>query len=247
MRRKVIMNKYNIRIKISKNLKSILSICFLIVILGGIVYVSVYTQNAQSSQNIIRVNKEILPSLDDMKSVDLNMSETKTHHTLDEKNINIVDGKIQSDFGVSLLSSKLASENPYIIEKVETDYENYVELRFKNYIIGDTSGFQYNKREAFYTYKEGKTFFSPLSLQVYIILSEDQMNKGMNIDYMGDFKFEEQYVSKQGYKVNIIRSKKKDNLNRYAIFVADGIRYTLEGRIALENMKAVVDTMEYIK
>lgn len=32
---------------------------------------------------------------------------------------------------------------------------------------------------------------------------------------------------------------------KIAVFVADGIHYTLKGRTSLENIKTIVDSMEY--
>ena len=62
----------------------------------------------------------------------------------------------------------------------------------------------------------------------------------------------ESYQSKQGYLVNILRATTIEEKDRnmgykskcYAIFVADGIRYTLSGSIELEKMKELVDSMQ---
>ncbi len=75
------------------------------------------------------------------------------------------------------------------------------------------------------------------------------MEYGWDIDYLGMYQFKENYISLQGYKVNLLEDTIKNKTENYisekcAIFVADGIRYTLKGRTSFENMKYIVDTME---
>ena len=67
----------------------------------------------------------------------------------------------------------------------------------------------------------------------------------MNDEYVGeDFSFVEQYISRQGYKVNVIKLE-YDPEWYIAIFVADGVRYELYGVRELEEIKEVVDSMSY--
>ena len=61
----------------------------------------------------------------------------------------------------------------------------------------------------------------------------------------------EEYQSAQGYKVNLIQDNNGDEkLNegvvseKIAVFVSDGIRYTLKGRVSVDTMKTIVDTMK---
>lgn len=242
----MIVNKKNPYIIIEKKLISIFFIVILFMAICTTVYANLYRENH------IKVNNETLPELDAMYAINSKIIETSDIKIINEKNINIIEGKIENNFGISLLSSKLASSNPYLIKKIRTDDKNYAIITLENYVLGDTSDFHYNKKDGFYSYKSGEKFFSPLSLQIDIILSEEQMNNGWDTEYLGSYKFEEQYVSKQGYKVNIVSSKIKDNINnknseKCAIFVSDGIRYTLKGRTSLENIKKVIDTMEYTK
>lgn len=91
---------------------------------------------------------------------------------------------------------------------------------------------------------------SPISLQADIILSETQLNNVWTTDYLGMYGFVEQFVSEQGYKVNLIEEKNDGNQPRNfvskktAIFVADGIRYTLTGRTTVDNIKQIVNSMK---
>ena len=91
---------------------------------------------------------------------------------------------------------------------------------------------------------------SPISLQADIVLSETQLNNLWTTDYLGMYSFVEQFVSEQGYKVNLIEETIDGNQpqnfvsKKTAVFVADGIRYTLTGRTTVENMKQIVNSMK---
>lgn len=66
---------------------------------------------------------------------------------------------------------------------------------------------------------------------------------------MGYYQFAKEYTSKQGYKVNVLEDTVEDQPEDYvsekaAVFVADGIEYTVKGRTSLENIKMIVDSME---
>ena len=86
-----------------------------------------------------------------------------------------------------------------------------------------------------------------------IICSDEQLEIGWEKDYLGAFEFEETYQSGSGYTVNILRDnavEEKDTHTGYktkccAIFVADGIRYTLSGQVEIEKMKEIVNSMHY--
>lgn len=149
-----------------------------------------------------------------------------------------------------MLNSVLSQNNPYMLGEIETDNKDFAILSFENYILGDTGNYNYLPNEDFYTYDHGKEYYSPVSLTVDIMLSEAQMKNGWDTDYLGFYEFKENYVSAQGYKVNLIEDTTgEDNVENYvsekcAVFVADGIRYTLKGRTSYENMKNIVDTMK---
>ncbi len=216
----------------------------LILSLSCISYANYYIKDS------VKVNKEELPEIDEMYNVSSDAFEMLNNESgpVYDKNSN---GGLQTKLGISLLTSELASENPYVIEKIQTDNKDYAILTFKNYILGDTSNYHYNKEEGYYDYMAGKEYYSPILLEVDIMLSEEQMRRGWDAEYLGGYQFKEQYVSKQGYKVNIIEGTQINNqMENYiseknAIFVADGIRYTLRGRTSIENIKNIVDTMEY--
>ena len=83
-----------------------------------------------------------------------------------------------------------------------------------------------------------------------LILSQKQLDQGWDTDYLGFYEYVESYTSKQGYKVNLIQDTTGENESedyiseKCAVFVADGIRYTLCGRISMAMIKEIVDSME---
>ena len=47
-------------------------------------------------------------------------------------------------------------------------------------------------------------FLSFISLTVRLILSEEQLNRGWDWEYLGMYRFAESYTSGQGYRVNLV-------------------------------------------
>lgn len=134
---------------------------------------------------------------------------------------------------------------------IETDNKDFAIITLDNYIIGDTTNYQYLSEEGFYEYNHGEEYYSPVSLTIDMMLSQEQEKNGWESDYLGLYQFKDNYVSEQGYQVNLIEDMTDEGRNpnyvseKCAVFVADGVRYTLEGRTTFENMKKIVDTMKY--
>lgn len=157
---------------------------------------------------------------------------------------------MKEEMGIALLDTELSEDNPYMLGNIFGDKTDFYSLDIQNFILGDTSDYQYLPEENRYTYKKGAEYCSPVSLGVNIILSESQLKKGWNVDYLGMYEFVEQFESEQGYKVNLIQSaggdaKMQDGYvcRKCAVFVADGIYYTLTGQVSIEKMKEIVNTM----
>ena len=194
-----------------------------------------------------KVNELELPELDPMK---ITKQIKNGERNIKSQSISRENYKqIQEHLGVSLLNSELSKDDKYMISDVETDNKDYAIIKCDNYILGDTSNYSYND-EGFYSYDEGNLYKSPISIQADIILSETQLNNVWTTDYLGMYGFVEQFVSEQGYKVNLIESKNDGNQpqdfvsKKIAVFVADGIRYTLTGRTTVDNMKQIVNSMK---
>lgn len=235
------MKNYNGRRKSTKKLTIVLCMMVFAIVFSSTVY-GVKLVNEQS-----KVNELELPELDSMKITKQikNIEESIKPQSISRENYK----QIQEQLGVSLLNSELSKDDKYMISDVETDNKDYAIIKCDNYILGDTSNYSYND-EGFYSYDEGNLYKSPISIQADIILSETQLNNVWTTDYLGMYGFVEQFVSEQGYKVNLIESKNDGNQpqdfvsKKIAVFVADGIRYTLTGRTTVDNMKQIVNSMK---
>lgn len=235
------MKNNNGRKKSTKKLTIALCMVIFAVVFSSTVY-AVKLVNEQS-----KVNELELPELDSMK---ITKQIKNIEKSIKPQSISKMNYKqIQEQLGVSLLNSELSKDDKYMISDVETDNKDYAIIKCDNYILGDTSNYSYNE-EGFYSFDEGNLYKSPISLQADIILSETQLNNVWTTDYLGMYGFVEQFVSEQGYKVNLIEEKNDGNQpqkfvsKKIAVFVADGIRYTLTGRTTVDNMKQIVNSMK---
>lgn len=200
----------------------------------------------------INVNGETLPELDQMQITELpetngsedaygTVSQTYTSYR-----------RMIEELGINLLDTDLELDNPYMSIDLTTDNKDYCFITVENYIIGDVTEFRLIPDGTAYVYEHGKTYYSPVSLSVEIILSQEQLDIGLDKDYLGMYEYVENYRSAQGYKVNVLRGTESDGredtddivTEKTAIFVADGIRYTLTGRVSLDTLKEIVDSMQ---
>lgn len=236
------MKNYNGREKSTKKLTVILCMMVFAIVFSSTIY-AVKLVNEQT-----KVNELELPELDSMKVTNQIKNREKG---IKPQSISRMNYKqIQERLGISLLNSELSKDDKYMISDVETDNKDYAIIKCDNYILGDTSNYSYNEEDGFYSYDEGNLYKSPISIQADIILSETQLNNVWTTDYLGMYGFVEQFVSEQGYKVNLIETKNDGNQpqnfvsKKIAVFVADGIRYTLTGRTTVDNMKQIVNSMK---
>ena len=158
--------------------------------------------------------------------------------------------KIQEELGIHLLDTELSANNPYMQGHIMTDGSDFAMITVENYILGDTGRYQFLEEENRYAYESGNVFLSPISLTVRLILSEEQLNRGWDWEYLGMYRFAESYTSGQGYRVNLVERTLENGdtgnavLEKSAVFVADGVEYTLRGRVSMETMKGIVETMK---
>lgn len=201
--------------------------------------------------NKVNVNDTIMPELDEMKKVSmLHIYGNADEYGMVDETFTDYD-EMKSKTGIALLDSELAGEHSYMQGRLETDNQDFAILTIDNFILGDTCNYQYLPEERRYQYEQGTEYKSPVSLSIDIILSEKQLENGWDTDYLGLYECVESYTSAQGYRVNLIQDtlgEDTDTQNyvseKIAVFVADGIRYTLKGRTSTETMKEIVDSME---
>lgn len=220
------------------------AIAAIIMLSGTTVFAGYYLLNK------ISVNETVLPELDNMEIIDtLSLAAGSDEYGMTNEQFTDYNA-LQRKMGISLLDSELAKDDSYIQGKVMTDNKDFAIITIENYILGDTSNFNYLADEGWYQYEHGEEYYSPVSLTVDLILSENQLATGWNTDYLGMYEYVESYTSSQGYKVNLIQdTTDEEKVSGYvsekcAIFVVDGIRYTLKGRISFDTMRTIVDSMK---
>lgn len=200
--------------------------------------------------NNIQVNDEVLPELDSMEIVRINAPNAAANeYGILEKDYGSYS-ELRKELDINLLDSELSGDNPYIQCHIRTDPTSFAMITVNNFILGDTGNYQLMEETNRYSYDHGEVYDSPVSLSADLILGEEQMAHGWDTDYLGMYRFVEQYVSAQGYLVNLMEDTIGEEppadyvSKKMAVFVADGIRYTLAGQVSTDTMKELVDTMK---
>lgn len=148
--------------------------------------------------------------------------------------------KLKEDIKVPLLDTKYADAEFQEVLYHEAPQGKYELIRVLDYIPDKRDGKSVTGYEI-----DGTQILSAISMNIYLALDETALETELNDEYVGeDFSFVEQYISRQGYKVNVIKLE-YDPEWYIAIFVADGVRYELYGVRELEEIKEVVDSMSY--
>ncbi|MCI8372846.1 MAG: hypothetical protein HFI75_10735 [Lachnospiraceae bacterium] len=216
-----------------------------VVMLGGsMVYGGYYILNS------VQVNEETLPELDAMEAVQIRpLQTTPDQYGMLQKDFRDYRS-VKEELGIRLLDSSLCGNHPYMRCRVRTDGTDFAIVTVENFIIGDIEQISFIEEEQRYSYERGIEYASPITLTADLILSELQLEQGWQTDYLGMYRFVEAYTSRQGYRVNVvedtIHGKQPYNYvsQKIVVFVADGVRYTLKGRVSLETIKEIVDTMQ---
>lgn len=223
-------------IKVRYAVAAIAAICCL----TGITSYAVHIYN-----NRVMVNETEIPALNDMSIYHYNPIKeytAKDDFGITKKYKSYQD--LKNEIAIPILESKYAEGNDKMLIELTTDEKNYESIHIAGFIIGDVENLEPIAKGHFYSYTPGNEFYSPVNLDIDIILSEEQLYQGLEFDYLGGYEFVEQYISTQGYKVNIVATTGSSVPSYSAIFVSDGIRYKLDGKIELEQMKEIVDSMK---
>lgn len=210
----------------------------------------------------IKVNQETIPDLEPMEVVAVKEVDGDiTEYGDVEKEYTSV-GEAETDLGVHLLDTELAADNEYTKVFYSKIGDGYHVLDVQECIMGDLSNIrEWNEsiidntvegNDEWYAWTQGSIYKSPIDLKVEII--SDPAQQELDTEYMGYFKYVETFVSEQGYTVNVLQDTvEEDDLDAMSeiyvpqtqmVFVADGIRYTLKGRVPSGTMKEVVNSMK---
>lgn len=217
-------------------------VCLLVLVLGTTAVAGHFITN------ITKVNHTVLPELDSMEKVDMaipdGIREENGLYFYDFTDIN----SFNEETCLHLLTTDLAQNNPYMLGSLETDKTNAAIIKVENFILGDTSDFNYNAEEDFYSFTPGIEYKTPITMEAIAILSDEQLDQGLDSEYLGYYEYSESFVSSQGYKVNLIQSTANSNASdivseKCAVFVANGIRYTLKGHVSTQVMKQIINSL----
>ena len=193
-----------------------------------------------------KINGEILPELESMKKIEVNpLNEEYKVNSTYEKQYDSYEA-LQKDLGVRLLHTKMADNNSFMIITRKTDNVHWTQIKVVAYIVGDVSEMKQIEGRNQYTWTPGEAFFSPIDLSIDIISSQEQLEIGWDKEYLGAYDFVETYQMQDGYKVNILSSGESNTKPMYqAVFVADGIRYTIRGKVDIALLKDILNSFCY--
>jgi hypothetical protein len=158
------------------------------------------------------------------------------------------------ELGIEILTSDLAYDASYE-DKVTLYYPvgdekfepNNVQINDYMYIIGDLKEFERQGNAA--TYKAPGTnekYASPVSLGIefYITGTKDSMQSS-TVDYSGlSYAYYEVYEGSNGLTAQILGNSNEGKSNYTAVFYNKDLKYTLEGRVELVELKRIIDSFK---
>lgn len=218
----------------------------LLVVLGVVVLGSTAQAGYTLYNRWLKMNGETLPELDSMQLIEVNpLSEENKVNSSYEKQYDSYED-LQEELGLELLHTDIADNNSSVLITRKTDNVHWTQIKVVAYIVGDVSGMKRIEGRNQYTWIPGKEFSSPIDLSVDIISSQEQLKIGWDKEYLGPYDFVESYQTQDGYKVNILSSGDSNTKPMYqAVFVADGIRYTVRGKVDIVLLKEILDSFSY--
>lgn len=186
------------------------------------------------------LNDQMLPDLDQIAVHPYAMGEQNIQTRYDNYE------EIKKEMPFPLLDSEFSNDEEILYaDYISYPYAGLQTIIVREFILGDATLLEISEDKSSCTWEGGEEFSSPVDLQIDILSDETKSAEQLlESQYIGDFKFIEQYTSRQGYKVDIL-STTFNSKSHHAIFVADGIKYTLSGGVTLEKMKEIVDSMQY--
>lgn len=224
------------RSRTSSSIKSLL-ITVALLSLCSIVAVAVWSLHQPS----ILVNSKDTPALDEIQ-----IKQVSSVHDLKSDQFGLYKyysdlTSLEDDLNIDVLNNTCALDNSYAIFKYRTDQKNWHRINVTAFIVGDAEIIERMDGQDEYLYESGEVFISPIDLEITIVSSQAQYEAGLEKEYLGDYNFLESYQCSNGYVVNLLQSNLSAPTPRLtAIFVSNGIRYTLSGNVSVETMKQII-------
>ena len=218
--------------------KAVVAIAFFTILTGTIVV-------AKHSDGSLVINGEKIPDLEPLGVVQIN--ETVSMQEGIDRTFSSMD-ELEDFLDICFLRSPEEADTKDCRIRYQKIGQGYNMIEASAYIIGDATDIAYDipKHPFLYSWKEGEVYKKPINMKLWF--RSDDVQKEIGYEYLGNYSFVEDYVSPQGYKVDILREDIAGLEEAYtpyiSIFVADNIRYELRGRVGLEEMKRIVNTLQ---
>lgn len=187
----------------------------------------------------LRVNGEEIPSLDNLGVIEVK--------TVGELNDNMFQKKynkiseVEDDLGITFLGSNLCDEDYHLIEYTRLG-KGYHYIEIGAYIVGDLKNITYNEETNYYDWNYGNEYQTPINLKIEI--NSDPEQQPFDTEYLGFYEYLETIETDNVGRVNILqKTGTKGKPGLCAIFVSNGIRYTLTGHIHEETMIDIINSM----
>ena len=216
----------------------------ILIILTGTTAAASYIRNTWYAS----INSVELPEMDAMEIIKINDDVQK------QEDINLIFSslsELEDYLGIKLLHSPYAQDDGLyrvIYQKIGVGYN---EVTVSAYISGDTGNIIYrDDKTRYYSWENGYLYKQPSDLTIYFISDPAQDNIGK--EYLGIYSFVENFVSEQGYSVNVLKmdtdayASCELDIDAYiAVFAADGIQYELSLRSTMDELKKLINSFEY--
>ncbi len=151
--------------------------------------------------------------------------------------------------GVPFLWAEGARENPYTRVSYKNFGGEYQIVKAKAYLVGDLRDLVWQDEYDYYSWTAGTVYQTPVDLTLEWV--SDEAQQPFDTDYLGYYAYADTFTSAGGHTVNLLVDTAPGTAGSglkpecAAVFVADGVRYTLSGHVTQQTMRAIVDSMSY--
>lgn len=125
----------------------------------------------------------------------------------------------------------------------------YQIVKAKAYLVGDLRDLVWQDEYDYYSWTAGTVYQTPVDLTLEWV--SDEAQQPFDTDYLGYYAYADTFTSAGGHTVNLLVDTAPGTAGSdlkpecAAVFVADGVRYTLSGHVTQQTMRAIVDSMSY--
>ncbi|MBQ7432628.1 MAG: DUF4367 domain-containing protein [Lachnospiraceae bacterium] len=174
----------------------------------------------------ISVNQEVLPELLPMEVKNISYLSVETTDEFFFRTERIDYKEVEKELGIQLLEADGKTVEKDFVVQYLSDGGNWIRLSLKNY-------FKVNGR--------------PIDWKIEIITSETQKEQGWDHEYLGYYQYiETVHINRTPIHLlqdTVAVSTLKIQSEKIAVFVYDGVRYTISGRISIDELKNILEEL----